>query len=150
MSDEKYTPEVGAWLKGREARPADSQDTARRVAARVPQVRQRSRWWPFPVVYRKSATRDPIDKTTTQPRPVPASSGHTPNVIGRTTSMPSPAKAITAGAFVFAIGGVLLIAQPFGQQQGSVPGAESGDAEAAASATSFTGTIDDSLLGPHV
>ncbi len=35
----------------------------------------------------------------------------------------SPAKAITAGAIVFAIGGVFLIAQPF-DQQGSVPGAE--------------------------
>jgi hypothetical protein len=36
--------------------------------------------------------------------------------------MLSPAKSITAGAIVFAIGGVMLIAQPF-QQQGSVPGA---------------------------
>ena len=35
----------------------------------------------------------------------------------------SPAKAITAGAIVFALGGVLLIAQPFDQQGGSVPGA---------------------------
>ena len=32
----------------------------------------------------------------------------------------SPAKAITAGALVFAIGGVMLMAQPF-HQQGSVP-----------------------------
>jgi hypothetical protein len=37
--------------------------------------------------------------------------------------MLSPAKAITAGALVFAIGGAFLIAQPF-QQQTSVPGAE--------------------------
>jgi hypothetical protein len=36
----------------------------------------------------------------------------------------SPAKVITAGAFVFALGGVLLIAQPFDQQGGSVPGAK--------------------------
>jgi hypothetical protein len=35
----------------------------------------------------------------------------------------SPAKAITAGALVFALGGVLLIAQPFDQQGGGVPGA---------------------------
>ena len=35
----------------------------------------------------------------------------------------SPVKAITAGAFVFALGGVLLIAQPF-DQQSAVPGAE--------------------------
>lgn len=36
--------------------------------------------------------------------------------------MLSPVKAITVGALVFAVGGVLLIAQPF-DQQGSVPGA---------------------------
>jgi hypothetical protein len=38
--------------------------------------------------------------------------------------MLSPAKAITAGALVFALGSAFLIAQPFGQQGGSVPGAE--------------------------
>jgi len=36
--------------------------------------------------------------------------------------MLSPAKAITAGALVFAIGGVMLVAQPF-DRQGIVPGA---------------------------
>jgi hypothetical protein len=36
----------------------------------------------------------------------------------------SPVKAIATGALVFAIGGAMLIAQPF-DQQGSVPGAES-------------------------
>ena len=40
----------------------------------------------------------------------------------------SPVKAITAGALVFAVGGVLLIAQPFDQQRGTVPGAAT-DAE---------------------
>ena len=38
--------------------------------------------------------------------------------------MLSPAKAITAGAIVFALGGVMLIAQPFDQQGVVVPGAE--------------------------
>jgi hypothetical protein len=37
--------------------------------------------------------------------------------------MLSPAKAITAGAIIFAIGSALLVAQPF-QQQGTTPGAE--------------------------
>jgi hypothetical protein len=36
----------------------------------------------------------------------------------------SPVKAIIAGALAFALGGVLLIAQPFDQQGGAVPGAE--------------------------
>ena len=35
----------------------------------------------------------------------------------------SPAKAITAGAVIFALGGTFLIAQPFGQPAGTVPGA---------------------------
>jgi hypothetical protein len=42
----------------------------------------------------------------------------------------SPAKAITAGALVFAIGGVLFIAQPF-DQQGGVPGAATDEESAA-------------------
>ena len=49
----------------------------------------------------------------------------------------SPVKAITAGALVFALGGVLLIAQPFDRQGGSVPGAETTDP---ATAVEFTGT----------
>jgi hypothetical protein len=36
----------------------------------------------------------------------------------------SPAKAITAAALVFGIGGVMLVAQPFGQGDVSPPGAE--------------------------
>ena len=50
----------------------------------------------------------------------------------------SPAKAITAGALVFALGGVLLIAQPFEQQGGRVPGAAT-DAERA-EPVEFTGS----------
>ena len=51
----------------------------------------------------------------------------------------SPVKAITAGALVFAIGGVLFIAQPFEQQGGSVPGAAT-DTEG--ESTAVTGTSD--------
>jgi len=137
MRDEKHTPEVGAWLKGREVRPVDSEDTARRVAARLPQIRQRSRWWPFPVLYRKSTTTTSTDMTTTQPSPIPATNGHTPTVIRRTQLMLSPVKAITTGAIVFAIGGAFLIAQPFDQQQGSVPGAEAEEV----AATWVTGNV---------
>ena len=54
----------------------------------------------------------------------------TPTRKWRISSMFSPVKAITAGALVFAIGGVLLIAQPFDQQGSSVPGAAT-DAEPA-------------------
>lgn len=51
----------------------------------------------------------------------------------------SPINAITAGALVVAIGGAFLIAQPFGQQGGSVPGAAT-DAEALRPAL-ITGTM---------
>ena len=127
MKDEKYTPEVGSWLKGREVAPPDSQQTARQVAARLPQVRQRNRWWPLPA-FRRAPKPSSTDQTTqSQPTPFPAPNGHSPTVLGRTQSMFSPVKAITAGALVFAIGGVLLVAQPFEQQGDSVPAAESAD-----------------------
>ena len=47
----------------------------------------------------------------------------TPTPRWRILAMLSPVKAITAGVLVFAIGGVMLIAQPF-DQQSNVPGAE--------------------------
>jgi hypothetical protein len=123
MKDEQYTPEVGSWLKRREVAPFDSQTTARQVAARLAHVRQRSRWWPLPIL-RRSAGRTTTGPTTDfQPTPIPAINGHTPTVTGRTQTMFSPAKAITAAALVFGIGGVMLIAQPFDQQERSVPGA---------------------------
>ena len=58
----------------------------------------------------------------------------------------SPVKAITAGALVFAIGGVFLIAQPFDQQGTSVPGAET----EAIAPTWVTGTVQvaSSCSGP--
>jgi hypothetical protein len=46
---------------------------------------------------------------------------------------------MTAGALVFGIGGVLLIAQPFGQQSPGVPGATTNDPAMAPS--SFSGAI---------
>ena len=123
MKDEKYTPEIGTWLKGREVESPDPQEAARRVASRLPHIRQRSRWWPFPVFHRRTEIATTTDTIENQHSPIPASNGHTPTVIGRTQTMFSPVNAITAGALVFAIGGVMLIAQPF-EQQGSVPGAE--------------------------
>lgn len=95
------------------------------MATRLPHVRQRSRWWPFPVLYRRVKTPTTSDATENRAIDVSASNGHVPTVIGRTQTMLSPVKATTAGALVFALGGLFLVAQPFGQQ-GSVPGAEQG------------------------
>ncbi len=49
----------------------------------------------------------------------------------------SPVKTITAGALIFAVGGVFLIAQPFDQQGGVVPGAVT---DTPGESTSVTGT----------
>ena len=90
---------------------------------RLPQTRAASaRRWSLPILARgRRPSRPPADRPTYQPSPIPATNGHTPTVIGRTQFMFSPVKAITAGALVFALGGVMLIAQPF-EQRGSVPG----------------------------
>jgi hypothetical protein len=138
MRDEKYTPQIGSWLKGREVPPPDSRETARQVAARLPQVRQRDRWWPLPDI-RRVTKPSSADKASTQvPSSIPATNGHTPTVIGRTQSMFNPAKAVIAGALVFGIGGVMLIAQPYDRQGGGVPGATTDDPAMAPSF--FSGT----------
>jgi hypothetical protein len=62
----------------------------------------------------------------------------------RTQIMFSPAKAITATALVFGVGGVLLIAQPFGPQAEVAPGAESADY---VEPVEFTAVI---ALGPQI
>jgi len=116
MSD-PMTPEVRDWMKRTDLEPPDAHKSAREVRARLPGIKQRRRWWPFPVFYREPET-PPTEHHTS----IPAANGHTPTVIGRTTSMLSPVKAITAGALVFAIGGVMLVAQPFEQHVG-LPGA---------------------------
>jgi hypothetical protein len=61
--------------------------------------------------------------------------------------MISPAKAIIAGALVFAIGGAFLIAQPFDQQGGIVPGAAT-DTMRPATFTAEGGRIGKTHLNP--
>ena len=123
MNDDQLLREVGSWLLDADPAPPDARESVRQAMARTPQVRQRGRWWPLPILGR-TAGPPTLDRTTDyQPTPIPATNGQTPTVIGRTQTMFSPAKAITAAALVFGIGSVMLIAQPFDQQGGSVPGA---------------------------
>ena len=122
MKDEQMQSLLDAWYRDRDEAPRDTDGGSLACHGRVPQTRQRSRWWPFPIFYRRTKTPPTTDTAEYQPSPIPATDGHTPTVIGRTQSMLSPVKAITAGAIIFAIGGVMLVAQPF-QQQGSPPGA---------------------------
>ena len=123
MNDEQMQSLLEEEFRTLDTRPKDVESSTRRVMERKAHVHQRSRWWPFPVFYRRHDTPTATDTVQGPPNPIPASNGHTPTVIGRTTSMLSPVKAITAGALVFAIGGAFLIAQPF-QQAATVPGAE--------------------------
>jgi len=124
MNDERLGQAAGQRLRDKATPPPNPHASVQNAMAQVRQTEQvRRRWW-LPS-FQRSTTAPPTTNQTTdyQPTPIPATNGHTPTATGRTQSMFSPAKAITAGALVFALGGVLLIAQPFDQQGGSVPGA---------------------------
>ena len=136
MNDDRLRSLLEEGFMAADTPPKDVEGSTRRVMERKAHVRQRSRWWPFPMFHRTVQTRTGTDTTEYQPTPIPATNGHTPTVIGRTQSMFSPVKAITAGVIVFALGGVMLIAQPF-EQQRSVPGA----ATEAVAPTWVTGTV---------
>jgi hypothetical protein len=95
MSD-PMSPEVREWMKRTDAPPPDENESARQVIARLPEVRQRRRWWPFPVFYRSAKPPTTRDASESMSRPIPATNGHTPTVLGRTQSMFSPVKVITS------------------------------------------------------
>ena len=112
MSD-PMTPEVREWMKQTEVPPPDARQSARGVMARLPEVRRRRRWWPFPVFYQEpQPPPSPSGTSEYQPGPMLATDGQIPTVTWRTQTMFSPAKAIIAGALVFAVGGAFLVVQP--------------------------------------
>jgi hypothetical protein len=123
------------WLDGTVGEAPDPIEGTQQVMSQIEETPQAGRWLPFPLFHRKAKVKTPTTKY--QPTPISALNGHTPTVLGRTQSMFSPVKAITAGALVFAIGGAFLIAQPFGQQESIVPGADT----EAVPATWVTGTV---------
>jgi hypothetical protein len=126
MTNKQLGPVVRAWLKRTDVGPEDVRRSTHHISVRVPETRQRSRRWPLPNIRRATKPSSSDQSNDYQPTPIPATNGHPATVTGRTQSMFSPAKAITAGALIFALGGVLLIAQPF-DQQGGVPGAATDD-----------------------
>ena len=128
MNDDRLLLEMRRWLQGEEVLLPDAEEAGEQVAARLPttkQQRRRRSWFGF----RARAPKPPTTSDTIEYRPgsIPASNGHTPTVIGRTQSMLSPAKAITAGALIFAVGGAFLISQPLQQPAASAPGAEAAE-----------------------
>jgi len=122
VNDDRLLREVASWLVEADPEPPDAKTSVRQAMASAAQVRQRGRRWPLTILDRTAGRPTANQATEHPPSAIPATNGHTPTVTGRTQFMFSPVKAITAGALVFAIGGVMLIAQPF-DQQASVPGA---------------------------
>lgn len=137
--DNQMGPILRLWLKDTTVTPPDAQHSVSQVVGRLPEVSKQRRWWPL-----RTKTTPPapaMRDNDYQPTPVPATNGQSATVTGRTQSMFSPAKAITAGALVFALGGVLLIAQPF-DQRSSVPGAATDTMDpCTAPITAVSGTI---------
>ena len=113
------------WLDDTVGQTPDPVEGTRQVMSQVEETSQVGRWLPFTVFHRNAKAKTPTtaDTKAYQPGPISATNGQTATITGRTQSMLSPAKAITAGALVLALGGVMLIAQPFDQQE-SVPAAE--------------------------
>ena len=99
MNDERFLKD---WLRDTSDSNANPNAAADKVVARIPDTPQRRRWLPWP--------------------PAPRSKPDEPN--GRTRFMFSPIQAVTAGALVFAIGGVMFIAGPLSDTSSPVPGAE--------------------------
>jgi hypothetical protein len=123
MTDKQLPPVVRAWLKGTDVEPEDVHRSASHASARVERTRQRGRWWPLPSPQRSPDRPTPDPTQASQPTPVAPASGHSPTLTGRTFAMITPVKAISAGAFVFAIGSMFLITQPFDQEGNGIQGA---------------------------
>jgi hypothetical protein len=124
MNDQQMQALLDTWYREREIPRPKVQTSVASVMANLPQTRQQGRWLPFPLFRRKAQTPTATDTAEYRPMPMPTTNGHAPTVIGRTQTMFSPVKAVTAGALVFALGGMLLIAQPFDQQEAGIPGAQ--------------------------
>ena len=125
-SERDTTPLIDWWLHQTIEALPNNEPFFEHWLDELPSVPQRRhRWWHFG---RRQVSPAPATSgTELQPALVPATNGHAPTVTGRTTPTFSATKFVVAGVIVALFGGFLLIAQPF-DQQGSVPGAATGDA----------------------
>ena len=80
-----------SWLKGTDPMPPNARPSVARVMARMPQTRQRGRWWPLPLL--------------DSPAPIPTTNGRQP---ARGFTMLSALKFVVAAAIVALFGGFLL------------------------------------------
>jgi hypothetical protein len=141
MNDKEMDAVLRTWVPDAPAGHPDRSRVVGNVVRQLHSTRRRRRWWLTAAFRRTASTPMDAERHHDPATPVPATNGHIPTDIGRSQIMFSPAKAITAGALIFAIGGVLLIAQPFERPLGA-PGAatdESPAAPVAVTATSYAG-----------
>jgi hypothetical protein len=124
MTDTEMDHVMRTWM---EEPPAGQPDRSRVVGSVVSRLgstrRRRRRRWPLSLNRARATTSQAPDSHDGQVDAISPVDSHVPSVTGRTRIMFSPAKASLVGALVFAIGGTLLVAQPF-QRDASVPGAE--------------------------
>ena len=145
MTDKELEAVLRAWTPDTPAGHPDRSRVVGNVVRLLHSTRPRRRRWWLGSAFRGTADAPKdAERRYDQASPIPATIGHTRTVTGRIQSMFSPVKAITAGALVFAIGGVMLIAQPFDQQVGSVPGAATDDPALAPSF--YSGTLGDDWI----
>ncbi|MGD8487348.1 MAG: hypothetical protein PVH07_11995 [Chloroflexota bacterium] len=103
MTDERQSGLLfESWLKGTDPTPPDASRSVARVMDKVPQVRQRGRWWPLPAFDRPVST---FPGWELAPAPIPATNGRQP---ARGFTMLSAVKFVVAGVIVSLFGGFLL------------------------------------------
>jgi len=91
MNDERFLKE---WLHDDAPDSTGARKSADQIMARLPQTRQRRRWWPFALSHPST--------------PKPPRKGGPPSVRGGTKLTFSPSTAIVVGAITLAIGGALV------------------------------------------
>ena len=103
MTDERQSGILfESWLKDTDPMPPDARPSVARVMDKVPQVRQRGRWWPLPVFDRPVST---VPTREPAPSPIPTTSEPTP---ARGFTMFSAVKFVVASVIVALFGGLLL------------------------------------------
>jgi hypothetical protein len=125
MNDDRLNAMLGSFYKGTPLTPPDAERSLGRVMTRLPQTRQRGRWWPLAIIGRSTVRPSGTSDTGSRPAPIPATNGPAPISTGRTRLMFSPLKAVLTGVLVFALGGVLFVAQRSERQGATLPAAES-------------------------
>jgi hypothetical protein len=145
MKDERYWPILGTWLKDTAEAPPDPRQTARQVVERLPQTPQLRRWWWLPSPGTSAPHRGGNQATNHHPVANSATEDRFPTLTGRTRLMPSPAKAMIAGALVFALGGAFIVAQPFEQREPDQPAVSSVAAWSDGTVVTATQECDSSL-----